>query len=273
MSNRILIALTVFLISITAVAQNNTPFLEVHYAEKFRDDLMKKEKYRQDEMVLRISRTSSEFFSLWRRRYNEVQDSILAKGGSQAEVLTARNKIVYPLSNQHQTLYKNLPDKGVLTYTDRIFSKRYVYEEQMEKPQWKILPDKKNIANYSCQKAETTYLGRKWIVWFTDDIPISDGPWKLYGLPGLILEAADSEMDYQFTCMEIKKNVQSAAISIPKAQYIKCTKEQHVKILTEYNEDLNKFMNRQGLSGVFTVESDGKSTPAISEIKYNYIER
>ncbi|MGI6815405.1 GLPGLI family protein [Bacteroides sp. KG123] len=273
MKNRILTTLSVLLISITATAQSNVHFMEVRYAEKFRDNLIKQDKFRQDEMVLRIGKASSEFFSLWRRRYNEVQDSILAKGGSQAEVLAARKKIAYPLSNQHQTIYKNLPEKGMLTFTDRIFGKQYIYTEQTGKPKWKILQEKKSIANHSCQKAEAAYLGRKWIVWFTVDIPISDGPWKLWGLPGLILEAEDSESDYQFTCIEIKKTAQGAAISVPKAQYIKCTKEQHIKMKTEYEEQPDKFMKRQGLSEVFAVGKDGRKKPAFSEVKYNHIEK
>ncbi|GFH99615.1 GLPGLI family protein [uncultured Phocaeicola sp.] len=273
MKNRILMMLFVLLFSITAIGQNNIPFLECHYAEKFLDNRLKQDMFRQDEMVLRISKTSSEFFSLWRRRRNEIQDSILAKGGNQADIMAAREKIIYPLSNQHQTIYKNLPEKGMLTYTDRIFAKKYLYTEKLEKPQWNILQEKKNIANYLCQKAETTYLGRKWIVWFTADIPISDGPWKLWGLPGLILEAADADNDYQFSCIEIKNITQSMAISVPKSQYIKCTKEEHIKTITEYEEDPNKFMQRQGLSGVFAVGAGGKQSSAFSEIKYNYIEK
>ena len=105
MKNRILMMLFVLLFSITAIGQNNIPFLECHYAEKFLDNRLKQDMFRQDEMVLRISKTSSEFFSLWRRRRNEIQDSILAKGGNQADIMAAREKIIYPLSNQHQTIY------------------------------------------------------------------------------------------------------------------------------------------------------------------------
>ena len=273
MKHKILMLLSVVLFSIAVAAQENIPFVECHYAEKFRDNLLKKDKYRQDEMVLRISKTSSEFFSLWRRSRNEIQDSILARGGSREDVLAAREKIIYPLSNQYQTIYKNLPQRGMLTYTDKIFGKKYLYTEKQEMPQWKILQEKKVVANHSCQKAEATYLGRKWIVWFTAEIPISDGPWKLWGLPGLILEAADVDNDYQFTCIEIKNLSHGKEIKVPKAQYVKCTKAQHIKVITEYEEDANKFIQRQGVSGVFSIGTHGKATTALPESKYNYIER
>lgn len=269
----ILFSIIFFSISSIVMAQDSAPFLECHYAEKFRDNLLKKDKYRQDEMVLRVSKTSSEFFSLWRRTRDEIQDSILARGGSKEDVLAAREKNIYPLSNQHQIIFKNLPQKGMLTCTDKVFTNKYIYTEKLEKPQWNILKEKKIVANYSCQKAVTFYLGRKWIVWFTTAIPIPEGPWKLWGLPGLILEAADSENDYCFSCIEIKNITSHTAISVPKSRYIKCTKEQYVKIVTEYEEDTNKFMQKQGLSGVFAVGEEGKGTSAFPEIKYNYIEK
>ncbi|RQE01044.1 GLPGLI family protein, partial [Prevotella intermedia] len=40
-----------------------------------------------------------------------------------------------------------------------------------------------------CKKATTNFRGRYWEVWYTEDIPISQGPWKLCGLPGMILKA------------------------------------------------------------------------------------
>lgn len=45
--------------------------------------------------------------------------------------------------------------------------------------------------------------GRQWIAWFTSEIPLSEGPYKFGGLPGLILEVADSEGDYRYTCIGI----------------------------------------------------------------------
>ena len=48
------------------------------------------------------------------------------------------------------------------------------------------------------QKAECDFRGRHYIAWFNPKIPIPDGPWKLRGLPGLIIEAYDEKKHVQF---------------------------------------------------------------------------
>ena len=55
---------------------------------------------------------------------------------------------------------------------------------------WTVEMDSvKTVAGYECHLATTHFRGRDWRVWFTLDIPLSLGPWKLSGLPGLILAA------------------------------------------------------------------------------------
>ncbi|WP_124640230.1 MULTISPECIES: GLPGLI family protein [Amniculibacterium] len=61
---------------------------------------------------------------------------------------------------------------------------------------WKIENSKENINNYDCQKATLTFGGRKWIAWFTNQIPISDGPYKFHGLPGLIVKIEDNSKNF-----------------------------------------------------------------------------
>lgn len=69
---------------------------------------------------------------------------------------------------------------------------------------WELLNETKNINSFNCQKARGNFRGRTYTVWFTNDIPVSLGPWKLNGLPGLILEATDSLKQFQYFAEKIE---------------------------------------------------------------------
>ena len=79
----------------------------------------------------------------------------------------------------------------------------WTYEEAFPAQQWTVCEEFRTINDYSCQKATTSYMGRDYTAWFTLDIPVPEGPWKFYGLPGMILEVSDLQGHYVFTCIEI----------------------------------------------------------------------
>ncbi|MDO5615145.1 MAG: GLPGLI family protein [Cruoricaptor ignavus] len=68
---------------------------------------------------------------------------------------------------------------------------------------WNILSEKEKIGEYNTQKATTDFGGRKWTAWFSTDIPLQDGPYKFYGLPGLIVKIKDDGNNYTW---ELKGN-------------------------------------------------------------------
>lgn len=68
---------------------------------------------------------------------------------------------------------------------------------------WEISDDTKEIGGFTTINARTSFRGRDYEVWFTPEIPISAGPWKLNGLPGLILEAKDIEEHWKWSVEKI----------------------------------------------------------------------
>jgi GLPGLI family protein len=69
---------------------------------------------------------------------------------------------------------------------------------------WRIEPDFKRFSTYNCQKAMGEFRGRTYEAWFAPDIPISSGPFKLGGLPGLILEATSTDGKVKFTFVQLE---------------------------------------------------------------------
>jgi len=67
----------------------------------------------------------------------------------------------------------------------------YYIIENIPAIEWILSEEVKIIDNYTCNKANCNFRGRKYTVWFTPDIQTSFGPLKLNGLPGLILELSD----------------------------------------------------------------------------------
>ncbi|MFW6222143.1 MAG: GLPGLI family protein, partial [Bacteroidota bacterium] len=47
---------------------------------------------------------------------------------------------------------------------------------------WEFLSERKQVVGYDCQKATAFFRGRTWYAWFTNQIPVADGPWKFHGL-------------------------------------------------------------------------------------------
>lgn len=107
---------------------------------------------------------------------------------------------------------KNLPKNSVKIIKEkgRITQKEYIgemnnynYTEKINL-NWKLDKETATVQKYNSQKATTDFGGRKWTAWFTSEIPINEGPYKFFGLPGLIVKIEDSEHEYSW---ELKGNI------------------------------------------------------------------
>lgn len=145
----------------------------------------------------------------------DVFDDLSSKGGS----------VVNPYKEREIEMnYKNRTESQLRTIVKDGGSHFQCTEDLSH--QWTIHEDTLTVLGYLCQKATTTFRGRDYTAWFTMDIPINDGPWKLYGLPGLILLAKDKDELFTFTAIGIQKPEKEKDIVWVKEDYIKCNYKQ-----------------------------------------------
>ena len=71
--------------------------------------------------------------------------------------------------------------------------------------EWVVTDSTMTVVDYECFMATSDYHGRKWTAWFAPEIPIGDGPWKLCGLPGIILQAESDGGQYRFVADGIQQ--------------------------------------------------------------------
>lgn len=106
--------------------------------------------------------------------------------------------------SRREDVFKNMPENGLITFIHMPYwittqdSINHLFD-------WQLVEGDSIVCGYPCHKAQVTFRGRTWTAWYTLDLPYNDGPWKLCGLPGLILHAQDSTRQFIFDCTGIEK--------------------------------------------------------------------
>ncbi|RGL05344.1 GLPGLI family protein [Prevotella disiens] len=188
--------------------------------------------YRQDDMRLEVGEMVSYFYSPTKRAYDDGLLK-LVKPGDVAKSNVSKSNV--SRGNITMNFFRNYP-KGKTTYIDKVLSEKFRIEEPMEQPKWEIVADStKKILNYDCQMARTTFKGRQWTAWFAADIPLDNGPWKLCGLPGLILRASDAQQQYIFDCVGMKQTDGTADLlyNLKFDEYTKSTMKEFKEVQTK----------------------------------------
>lgn len=97
--------------------------------------------------------------------------------------------------------YKDLTTSVMISRELLLNGKKYIVNDSVPRLAWTLKNEKKRIGPYDCQKATTTFRCADYIVWFTTAVPLSIGPWKLGGLPGLIVEATNTTSNFRYVLL------------------------------------------------------------------------
>ncbi|KQB98938.1 GLPGLI family protein [Pedobacter sp. Hv1] len=165
---------------------------------------------------------------------------------------------------------------------ERVFN-NYLVEEIAPKINWTITADTINLSGVHCKKAQAYFKGRNWTAWYAIDLPFQSGPWKLNGLPGLIVEAYDEKKEVQFLFAGLENTadpvnnetitshgpkiidmdvnlVKSNEIKLP-SNAIRTTQKELDKLKDSREKDPQGFMNAQmSANGIGYVKAQRKAT-------------
>ncbi len=127
-----------------------------------------------------------------------------------------------------EQIYKNRGEEQVtlIDYESSPKGVKYRCEDPVGSLPWVMSTDTATVLGYQCQHATLAFRGRSYNVWFAPEIPSNDGPWKFFGLPGLILRVQDTENTIAMECVGIQYLNEPYSIVIPKGRYINCKRKE-----------------------------------------------
>lgn len=162
------------------------------------------------------------------------------------------SKVVQDLENQSLTVY------------DVIIPERFYYTEPLMSD-WQLVDGNKDIAGYHCSKATIKYGDRHWIVWYTEQLPLPFGPWKLAGLPGLILSAEDESGEIAFELAELRTGKSPLPIIEKDNRTIKTNRDAFVERKNEVMKNPMANINTASISQMTVYKStDGSNVMTIN---------
>lgn len=251
----------------------DTVALNCYYSYDFQQDSTSKYSMKSQEMILQIGKYVSKFTA----SHRIYSDSIIKENsvgtptaaGFQKIIKLVGGTIIHSYCKSY--VYKNYPEQGDITFTDYI-NKKYLKVTEKLNFNWEIHEIDSVLNGYNCLKATTSFAGRNYEAWFTMDIPISDGPYKFHGLPGLIVKIYDTSNEHKYELVKVEKLRYIKPIYILDRDYIQVTSKEY---LAAFNYGSARLVNRIQHQDGIIMEDDESRARALNNAKSrnNFIEK
>ena len=141
------------------------------------------------------------------------------------------------IASDYQEAYMHMPTiwtgwpSGKTTVREFIYPREFEGYESTPDIKWSLLDDTVTVNGYHCQQATATFRGVEWRVCYTEEIPSSAGPWRLRGLPGLIVKAESDAHTFSIAELRQEASPITAPTQNPEVQRMK-----YAKLLKYRNE-------------------------------------
>ena len=246
MSNKIIFILGVLAFNFFQLQAQNELNYRVSYKLTYKSDSTNLESSKSEIMWLFANNESSLFLS----RGAALKDS-MSVNVSVADIGSERwkSRIKAAKTDFKYKIFKN-KSENKLGYGIKLMDDKLYYSQDIDKIQWEIQAEAKEIAGYQVQKATTNFAGRDYIAWFTPEIPLSDGPYKFAGLPGLIVEIRDTEDEYIFEFKGFEELDNPLEYQIVPKGFKEVKKKELLDLVSTYEKDPISYINNYvGASG------------------------
>ena len=180
--------------------------------------------------ILQVGSSYSKFLSTSRHG----SDSVFLSGGKNSQAARFFSEKANALFSQDCYYIEQKSNR--LCFTGRLAADDFSYEETLETIKWTIRDSCMVICNYPCRLATGEFRGKIYNVWFAEDLAISAGPWKLGGLPGIILKAEDDIGKVCFSAINIEIGGGSNIVKTD-YPYISISRNQYFKLLKQMRQD------------------------------------
>jgi len=212
------------------------------YEYQFISDSTNQKDISKEIMILNVGKERSHYYSL---------DKYISDSTINAE--SKKGLMVMPLPYKISEMdIKDLNNKKI-SFEAKVGDAKYNVEQNVDL-KWNLSNEFNKILNYKVQRATTEFGGRTWIAWFAKDIPIQDGPYKFYGLPGLIIKLEDKSQTHVMTLIG-NKIVKEAVIQKKNENHafgpqneIAVNNQQFTKLWQEHVRDPNKITRQKMLA-------------------------
>lgn len=162
-----------------------------------------REKVKTAYLVTLIGNRTSKSVDRYKLESSILADSLIAK---KLEGPYIREEVYKVFRNSFfdEQIIMDYPEKGVNLFQSVIIANHFRYYDDDCKQNWRLTDEIKDILGYECRKAVCDFRGRSYEAWYTEDVPMSTGPYYFRGLPGLIVELCDTEHDYTFSLVGLE---------------------------------------------------------------------
>ncbi|QHS56252.1 GLPGLI family protein [Mucilaginibacter sp. 14171R-50] len=185
-------------------------------------DTTNRDKPYKETMALLLGRNASVYRSVTKQQQEEEMANQVAR---QVKSAPDPNHLALTITGpgpvSTDEYYQYINNKKL--YVEEQVINYYLTEEPLPTIKWAIKPDTMSFGTLHAQKATTRFKGRDYTAWFCTELPFHNGPWKLSGLPGLIVEAYDAKKEVVFKFMGFEDVSKLNQTILPPADDIKTT--------------------------------------------------